>query len=252
MIGFNELGNKGWLGNQMFQYASLLGIARKNGYEFCIPPNDNTRVHDYGLLDIFEMGSCKETAYVNFDTVQVTSFNFDKNFYENCPDNVNINGFFQTEKYFCEFRDEILKNFSFKKKYENPFKDEDYIALHIRRKDYIYYQNHHPVLDISYYERAISEISEKLPVAVFSDDITWCAQNIKSADYFSVGADRDEDMYLMTQAKHNIIANSSFSWWGAWLNQNPDKIVIAPNNWFGSAYSHYDTSDLRPDDWILI
>jgi hypothetical protein len=250
LIGFNELGNKGWLGNQMFQYAALRGIANKNGYDFCIPPNDETRIHHYGLFNIFEMSGCKNTGYIHDKTISVDTFEFNEDLYNNCPDNVSINGFFQTEKYFCEIKNEIKKDFQFNKTFPKPF--NEYIALHVRRGDYLNHQNHHPTLDVSYYKNAISLISHDLPIVVFSDDIVWCKNNLPFADYFSEVGTRSEDLYLMTKATHNIIANSSFSWWGAWLNDNYNKIVVAPKKWFGPAYDHYNLSDLCPDDWTML
>jgi hypothetical protein len=250
MIGFNELGNKGWLGNQMFQYAGLRGIASKNGYDFCIPPEDSVKAHNYGLFKIFKLAGYQNVGYVDGETISVDSFHFNDEVYKSCPDNVNISGFFQTEKYFCEIKDEIIKDFEFKKTYNKPF--DEYISIHVRRGDYLGYQNHHPVLSIDYYKKAVSLISEDLPVVVFSDDIQWCKDNIDFADYFSTSGTRGEDLYLMTVAKHNIIANSSFSWWGAWLNQNPEKITVCPKIWFGSAYSHYNMNDIRPKEWIQV
>ena len=99
MIGYNTLGTNGRLGNQMFQYASLRGIADKHGYDFCIPPEDHPTYADYALFLTFKMDGIK-TGLVNGDTVSESGYEFDENLFNTCPDNVNIDGYYQTEKYF--------------------------------------------------------------------------------------------------------------------------------------------------------
>jgi hypothetical protein len=89
---------------------------------------------------------------------------------------------------------------------------------------------------------------------IFSDDISWCKENLSFLNnkIFIEGNTDFQDLYLMSKCKNNIIANSSFSWWGAWLNTNKDKIVIAPKKWFGISNSHLDTSDLYCNNWVTI
>jgi hypothetical protein len=128
---------------------------------------------------------------------------------------------------------------------------KEYISIHVRRGDYLHQQYHHPICSAEYYSQAIDLINENIPIVIFSDDINWCKENIK-ADFYIENNKNYEDLYLMTKAKHNIIANSSFSWWGAWLNKNPDKIVVAPGIWFGEGYLHLDLSDLIPEEWKVI
>jgi hypothetical protein len=132
--------------------------------------------------------------------------------------------------------------------------------VHIRRGDFLNEKitAYHGVLSAFYFEKAIGLIREKIPSAsiyFFSDDIEWVKQNLavdKNSVFVSSFITRSaiEDFYLMTKCKHNIIANSSFSWWPAWLNNNPDKIVVAPKKWF--ADSSINTNDLIPQDWIRI
>jgi len=250
LIGFNDLGNMGWLGNQMFQYASLQGIARHHGYDFAIPPSDGTQAHSYGLSNIFVLKNCNNFEYVNGETLVCDKFEFNENLFENCPDNVNIRGFFQTDKYFSHIKDKIVEDLTFKNPCPNPY--GDFISVHVRRGDYLHQDYYHPVLNLDYYRRALSELNSDLPVVVFSDDINWCKENITFATYFSEDRSRQEDLYLMTIAKHNIIANSSFSWWGSWLNNTQDKITICPKKWFGLGYLHYNMNDIRPKEWIQL
>ena len=246
----------------MFQYASLRGIADNRGFDFCVPPNDETRIHDYNLFNFFEMIHCKSVGYKELPTfygftaedVQTqfphsSLFEFSEMLFNECPDNVSINGFFQSEKYFMHIRNEILEDFTFKKDYTLPA--ENYIALHVRRGDYILSGNNFINCSVDYYNAALSTISSDLPVVVVSDDIEWCKQNIRG-DFFMEGGTLDHDLYIMTKATHNIIANSTYSWWGAWLNQHDDQIVIAPRGWFGPTLAHHNTKDLIPEGWIKI
>lgn len=248
MISFNNLGRVGRLGNQMFQYAALKGIARRNGYEFCIPfsPELNEWM-DHQLCKYFVLDdNLILSSPSQGSTWQERMFNFDEEFFNSCPDEVDIVGYFQTEKYFISIRDEILKDFHIKGDFERPA--NEYVAMHVRRGDYVTSQSHHPVCPVEYYEKALDIIDSRLPVLVVSDDIDWCKENVR-ADIYMSGTSNIEDLFIMTQASHNVIANSSFSWWGAWLNQNDDKIVVAPKTWFGPALAHHNTIDIVPDDW---
>lgn len=262
MIGFNELGAKGWLGNQMFQYASLVGIAENRGFQYTVPPNDDSRIHDYNLFNFFEMKNCKNIGYIDAPTFygftpeeinahypHSSAFEFNEKLFNECPDNMNINGFFQTEKYFKNIRNRILEDFKFKKDYDLP--TDQYISLHVRRNDYLLSGPNFAQCSIEYYRQAIDSINVNLPVVVLSDDIAWCRENIPG-DIFAEGNTNDHDLYIMSKARHNIIANSTYGWWGAWLNQNPDKIVVAPSVWFGPALIHHDTKDLYPPEWRVI
>jgi len=262
MIGFNALGKLGRLGNQMFQFASLKGIARNRGYNFCFPPSNNRHEYqDHQLLIPFKLISTNELNIQYIDTnrpiVVENGFGFDKNLFETCPDWVSIQGFFQTEKYFKHIKDELKKDFQFKDDIRIPCEEmisslDNPVALHIRRTDYITNPNH-TCLDMDYYKRALDNFTNE-PVLIFSDDPKWCQEHeLFEDDRFMVSDDNDQyiDMCLMTMCKGHIIANSSFSWWGAWLSDS-DK-VIAPKGWFeGSNNSHLDTTDIYCTDWIVL
>lgn len=134
-------------------------------------------------------------------------------------------------------------------------KDKETVAVHIRRGDYLKHKALGGICDLPYYNNAIQEISKRVEsplYVIFSDDITWCKENIKvdNARFvdWNTGIQSFEDMHLMSLCKHNIIANSSFSWWGAWLNANPNKQVIAPNKWI-----HYTNAlGILPEEWITV
>jgi hypothetical protein len=132
---------------------------------------------------------------------------------------------------------------------QNP----NHAFLHVRRGDYVQSPQHHPTQDVGYYLKALEIIGAK-NVYVFSDDIGWCNQNLSFGGYEWNYLDIDSpyvSMYLMTKCENNIICNSSFSWWGAWLNRNGNKKVISPIKWFGPLINK-DTSEICPSDWIRI
>ena len=267
MIGFNRLGLLGRLGNQMFQYAALRGIAAKNGYNWMMPPPaedykkmDEWRHHQ--LLYPFTMGTIENlnVQYVDGErpTVSEKTFGFDEDLYNNCPKWVNIDGYFQTEKYFKEIEDVIREDFTFKSQFLRPCRSmitsfENPVSLHIRRTDYLDLAHHHNNLGLDYYEEALSHFDEDRNVVIFSDDPEWCKeQSLFDDDRFLVaeGNINYTDMCLMSLCKAHIIANSSFSWWGAWLAKSEK--VIAPSKWFGPDNKHLDTNDIYCEGWIVI
>lgn len=173
-------------------------------------------------------------------------------------DNSLIDGFFQSEKYFLRHRDIILELLkipdSIKEIINNNYSNilnTKTTSLHVRRGDYVRHPSHHPTCSIEYYQEAISKVGDTTLI-VFSDDIEWCKEHLKYNNIIYIEGEKDYiELYLMSLCDNNIIANSSFSWWGAWLNQNKNKIVIGPKKWFGSSITH-DTSDILPDSWIKI
>jgi len=250
MLSFSKLGQFGRLGNQMFQYASLKGIAANRGFDFYIPPSvDVNPFIDHKLFSSFVLDSVSSS----FDTqpmLQERFFHFDKDLFNECPDNVDLHGYFQSYKYFENIKDEIIKDFTFKNPVENPYKN--YVSIHVRRGDYTFKQDSHPLCNLDYYAKAMATY-EKYNFVVFSDDIGWCKeQKIFKDCLFSEQESNINDLQLMSEAEHNIIANSSLSWWAAYLNKNPNKIVICPKNWFGVNYSNYNMDDLRPTEWIQL
>ncbi len=281
MIGYNRLGCNGRLGNQMFQYAALRGIADKRGYEWKIPPEDYQHTANYGLFETFEMSNVKEEniGFVNGQSVQENDHCFISEFFTECPDDISLDGFFQTEKYFNHISDQIRQDYTFKKGYLEPCKqyidslDKPPIFLHVRQADNIGREQFHPILPISYFEECLQEFPEDTPCFVFTDDLAWCKsqdyfkqdrflfnENVQRYSYVSMdGLGKMQntllpqvDLCLMSLCSGAIIANSSFSWWGAWLQNNRGK-VIAPNpkKWFGTSMTHLDTSDIIPERWII-
>jgi len=268
MLAFNHLGQLGRLGNQMFQYASLRGIARNRGYDFCIPNHDTVFRDPYGftmkieLFYPFEMVHVKKQNINIMDrgyapVVQEKYFHYDQILHNMCPDEISLAGFFQSEKYFKNIEGEIREDFTFKPEILEPCKEmmEDVgeaISLHVRRTDYLENPNH-TTLGLDYYKKALDRFNPTLPVVIFSDDPEWCQeQELFSDDRFMVSESGDQyvDLCLMTLCQHHIIANSSFSWWGAWLSDYDD--VVAPSKWFGEGNSDKNTKDLYAEGWKVI
>jgi hypothetical protein len=179
---------------------------------------------------------------------------------------VYLYGNWQSEKYFKDIRNVILKDFSLKKEFSGKTKSfleniekNNSVSLHIRRGDYVQDKKtntFHGTCDLNYYDQAIRLIEGKIenPIYfIFSDDIDWAKDNLKTNNqliFVSGNSIPDyEEIIMMSKCKHNIIANSTFSWWGAWLNENPKKIIISPQKWFNV---DTDTRDLIPDKWIKI
>lgn len=285
MIAVNLIGG---LGNQMFQYAFGFAIAHDKGIglKLDISGFENYPLRRYGL-DCFSLSPNFLTeSDKNFFKLKPRSL-FEKvffhkrsnsaNFYEEqhfhydkraslAPDNTYYKGYWQSELYFSNWRSSLLLEFQLRNpisslalSYLKRIQSTYSVSLHIRRGDYLFDKKTnsvHWVCDLDYYRRAIQLLLSFYPYStfvVFSDDILWCKRNLNFLkDPLFVEINRSasdyEELYLMSICKHNIIANSTFSWWGAWLNQNPEKKVIAPNKWFNDEL--IDTSDLIPKSWI--
>lgn len=281
-ISYNRLGSNGRLGNQMFQYAGFRGIAANRGFDWIIPPEDSETTCNYGLFECFEMSNVKEEnkgfGLSNWQTINSEVFHFDEDLFNSCPDNVNVNSYFQTEKYFKHIEDRIRQDYTFKNEILEDCKEiidsvGDCIFLHIRRGDYVATPDHHPTLSPEYYIKALEKFDVDTPVLVFSDTLEWAkGQEFLKPDRFLISENHVKypnkiklgdgsiqqslvpywDLCLMSLCKGAIIANSSMSWWGAWLIDNPTKKIVAPNQWFGKAYSHYIMDDLIPETWEKI
>jgi hypothetical protein len=216
-------------------------------------------------IELFKPFKLSRTSQLNLQTidpdrpvVQEQGFQFNETLFNECPDWVSLYGFFQTEKYFKHIADEVRDDFSFKDEIENPCKEmisavEDPISLHIRRGDFLINNANHNNLTLDYYAKALDKFDPNRNVIIFSDDTQWCKnQEIFSSDRFLVSESGNPyvDLSLMSMCSDFIIANSSFSWWGAWLANKGT--VIAPEKWFGPNNAHLDTSDLYPEHWNVI
>lgn len=245
MISFSNLGSLGRLGNQMFQYAALKGIAAYNSTDYCLP--SNTSLHK--CFQIPNKGS-----EIFYPTIKETSYEFDEKIL-NCSEG-DLYGFFQTGKYFYHIEEELRKDFRFYdiifnscSHYRKHILSKEVVALHVRRGDYITDPNF-VLLELDYYLEALKYFPD-LEIMVLSDDINWCREHFVGKRFkFSSSNDPFIDLCLMSLCDYHIISNSSFSWWGSWLAKS--KKTIAPQKWFMGEFSFWNTKDLYKKDWILI
>ena len=271
---------KGGLGNQMFQYAlgRVLALKSKTDLKLDISffnlklRNITKRSYD---LDVFNIkagviNKNKVVTYV-FSVLkkimktpgQERGFNFDPKMLSLGP-NAYLDGYFQSYKYFSDFKDIIKKDFTLKnisipvQNLAEEISSENALCIHVRRGDYVG-NALHDVIDKDYYKKGIEYIRSRISldkIYVFSDDINWCKDNLsfKFPTMFVedgyMGLKGEGHMFLMSQCKNFIIANSSFSWWSAWLSDYESKIVVCPKQWFGDASKN--TGDLIPEEWKKI
>lgn len=229
----------GRCGNQLFQVATLLATAMRNKTDYALPRQSvNPRVWKTYINHLprrMPMGG----RIWREPTHGYTPIPNEKN--------IILDGYFQSEKYFMDYRDEVIELLGFK---WTPIKG---ISVHVRRGDYLTLQDKHPVVTLRYLHSAIQYFMDRghKTFTFFSDDIKWCKEHFPNFD-FSEGNSEMKDIELMSCHEGHIIANSSFSWWGAWLNRNPDKIVVSPSesSWFGVNNKHLVTKDLIPDGWV--
>ena len=274
MITYSSIGHFGRLGNQMFQFASTYGIAKKLGYDVAFPLENITTpsVEDFKdgvtrevYFDIpkaFDIPKqlIRPSSEIFYDKeVQEPHFHFTPSLFT-IPDNTNVKGYYQTEKYFEHCKEDIKRIFTFQPRIKRealekfPKVYSDTVSLHIRVGDYIGLQDFHPICDPDYYIRATQHFKDdNYYFLIFSDNIEYCKNIFGESEniLYIEGNYPYGDMCLMSICEHNIIANSSFSWWAAWLNSNPYKKVIAPKKWFGPAYHFQNTNDLYCENWII-
>lgn len=262
MITFSVMGLYGRFGNQMFQYATLYSIAKRNGYQFGISYQIRSKnpYMDMCLADAFENLSAKDSSnYQSQRRINEPSFKFNPGLF-GIPDNSDLIGYFQTEKYFKDYRNDLLKEFQFRnsilEKANNvrSITREPVISMHLRLGDYKGLVGRHPVMTKEYYQQALEKLPKDLLIIAFSDEPTEADSIFKSLGrkYFIPESENQyTDMCTMTLCDYHVIANSSYSWWGAWLSNS--KQVIAPSNWFGEDPAMpKDWSDIYCTDWEII
>lgn len=277
---------RGGLGNQLFQYCAGRALALRHGVDLSLDLRDYDRPKAFKVgLDHFNITTVppenlppsKEDGVIKLvskllrgggmKTYRETSMGYDTG-YERLGDNTHLKGYWQSERYFWDVAAQIREDLQI----VTPpnAKNAEMLAeisgctavsLHIRRGDYVSnekYNAAHGTCDLNYYERAAGFVAEQVEAPViyaFSDDPAWVAENLKLP--FEVryvghndGDTNYEDLRLMAACKHHIIANSSFSWWGAWLNPDPAKTVIAPTRWY--ADPDKTNPDILPESWLTI
>jgi hypothetical protein len=271
MITNLGIGYNGRLGNQLFQFAALYGTAKINGYEFVIPrSNTNANysktmdgkpvVFRLELVDCFEIDHLLgEPKYISL-VARERHFHFDNSILI-IPDNTTLDGYFQSERYFVHCKDDLLDTLRFKSEIVDraktllPRKVNQLVSIHVRRGDYTFPNPYHPVLGTEYFNPAISLFpGEDFHFVVFSDDPQWCRDTWGEDERFTIvdSGDTFADLCAMSMCDHNIISNSSFSWWASYLNKNEQKTIIAPARWFGTGYKDHILSDLYTKEMKVI
>lgn len=191
---------------------------------------------------------------------------YDRKF-EVLSDKTTLFGYFQNENYFKDISEQLRTDFQFatplddrNSKIRDKMRQTTSVSLHIRRGDYVNLNSNLPILDTAYYEKAIEYMTSRIAnpsFFVFSDDMAWVKQNINLSGFdhefidWNTGKNSYIDMQLMSLCQHNVIANSSFSWWAAWLNANPNKWVIAPSQWYKNDTGMYPDG-FFPEKWIIL
>ncbi len=278
----------GGLGNQLFQYSLGRKLSIKNNDIFKLDlsglEKNKDRRYSLGNFNIIEnfatdkdIKKIKKNGFRNMidrlkpyykrSIIKYKGYDFDPNILK-LAGNFYLDGYWQSEKYFKDIENILRKEITLKEPLSDKhleltghIKSSNSVSVHIRRGDYVTnkkFSSVYNLLNEKYYQEAVEFIAGKINdprFFIFSDDINWAKQNL-NIPYPKIfvsgenGAKDYEELILMSLCKHNIIANSSFSWWGAWLNQNPHKIVISPSRWFNNKDGNI--KDLIPENWVKL
>ena len=250
MITCSGLG-RGRLGNQMFQYALLRGVAARTGYGVEIPAGPKVTLWSFPL----NAGKSAEEALYphNF---RERGFGFCPEVFDQ-PDGTDYTGYYQTEKYFSHIEAEIRTTFLFPQTIMEEIapvrtlrQRGPVVSVHVRRRDYVN-NDAHADLYGDYYPNAM-RMFDACTYLIVSDDIPWCRQRFQGSNMqFFHGSSMYADLAAMAACDHHIISNSTFSWWGAWLNPSPAKQVVRPSVWWGARTAHLEDADICPESWQI-
>jgi hypothetical protein len=250
----------GGLGNQMFQVANCYAQAKKNNVEMFLPKNSFTPLQgkdtSHYIDNILKKFKFKDNI-TNFFRLNENSWSFTE---IDTPKNCNIQfyGYYQSSKNFSEYKKEIIDLFS-PSQYEIDFISKKYpeinlkntLSVHIRMGDYLKNPKIHPTISLEYINKSINLIGEYEHIFIFSDNKKWVENNINLPNSTIVDDLDYIELWLMSLCTNNIISNSTFSWWGSFLNKNENKIVIAPSVWFGED-GPKNYLDIYESDWTIM
>jgi hypothetical protein len=252
----------GGLGNMFFHIASIYALAKDNGDELCLL-NISNKINSLKNDERIDLKHADQYMYFlnrfkeKIGDVNKVNYPFEFVKLQYLKEHEYV-GYFQSENYFKHRRNDILKIFEPSdeilnkvNKYKNIFGE---ISLHVRRGDFaVRYNGVHPVQPIDYYSNALKLLPSNNKIIVFSDDLDWCKKNFIGDRYVFIDEIDYISIYVMSNMRHHIIANSSFSWWGAWLSEYDDKKIIAPKNWFGGRKKGLDIKmKIVPENWIRL
>ena len=253
--------HRGGIGNAMFKIADSVSLAIDNNVDY-IFSNEFIRSNDPNYETYYD-NILRGFTFIKTLPQKYYVYSEPKFSHMEIPYvkgiNLLIDGYFQSEKYFIRNKETIINLFKPTNEIkESIIKDipdiQNHISIHVRRGDYLLYPNHHPQQSLEYYKKAIDNFGVDRTYIIFSDDLEGVKDmfNFLPNKIFYTSNKDWLDLYTMSLCEHNIICNSTFSWWAAYLNENPNKVVITPKKWFGSAYTHYDTSTLIPNEWVIL
>lgn len=228
---------QGRTGNQLFQLAAGYAYAKRNGFNFLAPPTSlNESLWPSHNFPKFTYGKMQGNVYnePHFHYAEIP-----------VEDNLILNGYFQSAKYFDDYRDEILDIFDLKKG-----TIPGTCAIHIRRGDYITFNKQFNLLPVNWYKESIELIKQKHKVDFhfFSDDINWCQKHFNFGTFHN--GNPLQDLRTGAACEHHIMSASSFSWWMAYAGYSDNQMVVVPNTWFGEKNQHHNTKDLYLNHWI--
>jgi len=250
----------GRLGNQMFQIAATYSLAIDNN-DVCMFPLISNGTSPQSHEQLFYLETILSRVTYGHDFSWIRNVYEEKSFvYKKIPyaPDLALNGYFQSENYFSENMNFIRNLFCPTKyvedkleKYKSFFNKKN-VAIHIRRGDYVKLSDHHTNLaeESNYYHIAMSKFPD-CKFVFFSDDIEWCKKKFGSEHCFISNEKDVVEMYIFSKIPNKIIANSTFSWWGAWLDENPN-LIISPQEWFGHKNANLLTKTLIPEAWIVL
>lgn len=243
----------GRLGNAMFQCAMTIQYALKHGLDFHIPSyTDNKKWNPiyFPHLQNPNFNPHLPTVFVKEKTHAFHEVAFEENLRNK---NIIFSGYWQSSKYFDWCREDLLKAFAL------PWNPHNDISIHVRRGDYLQYPDKHPVVPREYYVEALKIFSllGYKDAYVFSDDIPWCKAFFPTLNsgfrfIYSEGKTEMEDLIGISNCAHHINSSSTFSWWGAYANRNPNKRVITPKLWFVPGHNNLCVDDIIPSNWVKI
>ncbi len=257
----------GRIGNHLFQIATAATLAKKHNTQFAavchenyiLPEPDNCTVYEY--IQQYKNTFFKDITILTQAPKDIKPFKQEGALYKPIDycDNIYLSGTFESEKYFdpeivrkqFQIPPEIKENLMH---HYGSILAKGVTSINVRRGNLLHIPHEYNVASLKFFKEAIGHIGTDTHFLFISDDINWCKQHFKGSNFHF--ADKDpsplNDLFLQALCKNNIISNSTFSWWGAWLNDNPKKIVVAPTPWFGKAFSHIQVDDKIPESWIQL
>lgn len=250
----------GRLGNQMFQIANAYAQALRYNRQLVLPRHD-TSVSDYYSTMFRRLDFLIDKAPV--DNPDVHTIHSTYHYTSYIPHDIKptvFKGYFESEKFFKDYSQNIKWLYSPPSEFiEKVLKEYPQInqaiitAINVRRGDFLTFPNRHPVLTTEYIHTAVQAAPKSDYYFIVSDDLEWCKNNIKLNNTVFIPYERHEALWLLSMCDHFIISNSTFSWWGAWLSQSSNKIVIAPEIWFGpEILTHTNPKDIWCEEWKKI